>query len=162
MYMYVCIQVVDVVEDTDCVPSEDIASILAAVISSLGIIFNILNIIIASQKSFKGSLHVYLITLSAVDALFLLIVSPLRSFRCGGCCPPPTTTVSLPNQWPHFYFIWQNSSLIYMNHSKVHYFGWGTTNHSVDITVYICDTMGSHWAELFFLSQRIWNESLFL
>lgn len=74
--------------------SEDIASVLAIVISIVGITFNILNIVIATRKTAKGSLHIYLITLSIVDGLFLITIAPMRAFRCGSGCPPPTVSVS--------------------------------------------------------------------
>ena len=74
---------------------ENISGILTIIIGIIGISLNILNIIIATRKPCKGSFHIYLITLSVVDGLFLLTILPVRFFRCGsGCLEPPSLSVS--------------------------------------------------------------------
>lgn len=73
---------------------EDIQSIITIVICSIGLVFNILNIIITSRTPVKGSLSIYLISLSVIDALFLLIVLPTRAFRCGDKCADKPLSVS--------------------------------------------------------------------
>lgn len=82
----------------DEVHIENISSIITIVIASIGITFNILNIIISSRKPSKASLHIYLVALSIVDLLYLVCVLPSRAFRCGSACPSPAKSVSTSNK----------------------------------------------------------------
>ena len=80
--------------DDDARDIEDIQSIVTIVVCSVGLVFNILNIIITARTPVKGSLSIYLISLSVIDALFLLTVLPTRAFRCGEECVDRPLAVS--------------------------------------------------------------------
>lgn len=75
---------------------EKISSMVTIGICMMGITFNVLNIVVATRKPFKGSLHIYLIALSVVDGLLLLTVLPSATFRCGSACyivPPISVSI---------------------------------------------------------------------